>query len=70
MRWPFRYKGEPSDREGKEMAKQQFEVAQTQLEMAQAINRESVEAAHEHRWLLYRNGFGPSTAAALKEPRK
>lgn len=63
MRWPFRYRGQPVDHEGKELAKKQ-------LEIAKVIEAESMEAAHEHRFLLYANHFGPNTARALREGRK
>ena len=49
--------------EGKELAK-------SQLEVAKIIEAESEQIAHEHRWLLYANHFGPNTARAMRERRK
>jgi hypothetical protein len=58
MRWPFRYKGDRSDREGKERAKMQLEVAK-------AIELHSAELAAEHRDILRRNNLGPKLHRAL-----
>lgn len=63
MRWPWTHKGESVSLEGKELAK-------SQLETAKAIEAESEQIAHEHRWLLYANHFGPNTRAAMREGRK
>jgi len=63
IRWPFRYRGDPADREGKEKAKSQLEVAKVLQESAR-------ELAHEHRAIQYANHFGPTAAAALKEAHR
>lgn len=60
MRWPFRYKGRPDDREGKEMAKRQLEVAK-------ALEESSHELAFEARLRLHMNHFGPNAAKAFQE---
>ena len=60
IRWPFRHKGDPCDRDSKELAKQQLEVAK-------ALQESARELAHEHRVIQYANHFGPSAAAALRE---
>jgi hypothetical protein len=58
IRWPFKYKGNPSDREGKEQAKKQLEVAR-------AIAENAAEAARDHREILRRNNLGPRIHQAL-----
>ena len=63
MRWPWRGRGVAVTSEGKELAK-------SQLEVAKIIEAESEQIAHEHRWLLYANHFGPNTARAMRERRK
>ena len=60
MRWPWRRNAQVCDPESKELAKKQLEVAT-------AIEESSAELAHEHRWLLYANHFGPNAAKALRE---
>jgi hypothetical protein len=57
-RWPWRYKGDPVDREGKEQAKRQLEVAQ-------AIAANAAQAAREHREIMRRNNLGPRIHQAL-----
>ena len=59
MRWPWRLNGGPHHNEGKELAKRQ-------LEIATVIESESRETAHEHRFLLYANHFGPNVARAFR----
>lgn len=58
MRWPWRYHGTARDREGKELAKRQ-------LEIASVIHEESVVSAHEHRFLLYENHFAQKATKAF-----
>lgn len=65
MKWPFAHRGETLASEGKELAK-----SQSQLEIAKVIESESSETAHEHRWLLYRNHFGPNVARAFRQGKR
>lgn len=58
MRWPFRYKTDPSDVEGIEMAKKA-------LEMAKQIEVHADVSAREHREILRRNNLGPKIHRAL-----
>ena len=66
MRWPWRRRGEPSPAEGKEMAKRD-DLITRQRDIADVLVESSTELAHEHRWLLYANHFGPNAAKALRE---
>lgn len=59
MRWPWRRNGAPVDHEGKELAKRQ-------LEIAKVLEAESFEAAHEHRFLLYKNHFANDISKAMR----
>lgn len=58
MRWPFRYKPQPSDLEGIEKAKRA-------LEMAQLIEAYAEESARVHTDILRRNNLGPKIHRAL-----
>lgn len=58
MRWPWRRNGSPVDREGKELAKRQLEVAKV-------IEEESFTTATEHRFLLYQNHFAQKATKAF-----
>lgn len=70
MRWPFRYKGDLRDPEGKEQAKRQLEQAKRQLEVAQAIRESAHEDAQEHRRLLRENHFKDNIIARALEVRR
>jgi hypothetical protein len=70
VRWPFRYKGEPRDPEGKEQAKWQLEQAKHQLQVAQAIREAAAEDAQEHRRLLRENHFKDNIIARALEVRR
>ena len=59
MRWPWRYRGLPDDREGKELAKRQ-------LQRARAMESESQMLANEHLRLLRGNHFGQNFAKAMR----
>ena len=64
MRWPWRRgAGAVPDREGKELAKRQLEVAK-------AIEQSARQLALDHRAIQQANHFGPSVAAALREGRR
>lgn len=63
MRWPWSRRAAICDRESKELAKQQLEVAK-------ALQESARELALDHRAIQHANHFGPSVAAALKEGRK
>jgi hypothetical protein len=69
MRWLWRRRGEPSPSEGKEMAKRD-DALQRQRVIADVLVESSTELAHEHRFLLYANHFGPNAAKALREGRR
>ena len=58
MRWPWRYRGSTVDREGKEQAKMQ-------LEIAKVIEEESFATASEHQFLLYQNHFAQKATKAF-----
>jgi len=58
MRWPFRYKPQPSDLEGIEKAKRA-------LEMAHLIEEHATESARVHADILRRNNLGPKIHRAL-----
>ena len=48
------------------MAKRDDLIARQQ-DIADVLVESSTELAHEHRWLLYANHFGPNAAKALQE---
>jgi hypothetical protein len=58
MAWPFRYKRQPSDREG-------IEKAKAALSMAHLIEEHADRSAREHEAILRRNGLGPKIHKAL-----
>ena len=58
MRWPFRYKPQPSDVEGMQKAKMA-------LEMAQLLESHASESARVHADILRRNNLGPKFHRAL-----
>lgn len=66
MRWPWRSRGTRVDDAGKELAKNDARLF-AQREIADVLVESSTELAHEARWLLYANHFGPNTARALRE---
>ena len=70
MRWPFRYKGQPSDPEGKEQAKRLLEESRHQLEVAQAIATAAHQSAAEHRRILRENNFRDNIRARALEVRR
>ena len=63
MRWPWTRRGATGDREGKELAMQQLEVAK-------ALEVSARQLALDHRAIQHANHFGPSVAAALREGRR
>ena len=70
MRWPFRYKGQPSDPEGKAQAKKQLEEARHQYQVAQAIAQAAHQSAQEHRRILRENNFRDNIRARALEVRR
>jgi hypothetical protein len=58
MRWPFRYKRQPSDQEGIERAK-------TALAIARQIEVHADESARVHEDILRRNNLGVKVHRAL-----
>lgn len=61
MWWHRRHHAPSRDDEGKERAKRQLAVAK-------ALEESAHELALEHRAIQQANNFGPSVAAALREP--
>jgi hypothetical protein len=70
MRWPFRYKGDLPDPEGKAQAKRQLEEARHQYQVAQAIAQAAHQSAQEHRRLLRENNFRDNIRARALEVRR
>jgi hypothetical protein len=69
MRWLWRRVGTPNAEEGKELAKTD-DALHRQRVIADVLVESSTELAHEHRWLLYANHFGPNAAKALREAHR
>ena len=69
MRWPWRRVGTPDPHESKDLAKID-DALRRQRVIADVLVESSTELAHEHRWLLYANHFGPNAAKALREARR
>ena len=58
MRWPLRYKRDPSDAKGIEMAK-------NAVTAAKQVEAHAEWSAHEHQGFLTRNNLGAKFHAAL-----
>ena len=59
MRWPWSRRGATGDRESKERAKQQLEVAK-------ALELSARELAQEHRAIQYANHFAVNVKKAME----